>query len=331
MVVAFLALAINANRDGGSGGGGSTNVSSAAGATTVNVTLSDYKITLDQEKIPAGPVTVVVTNTSATPHNFAIPGLGKTKNLNKGESETLQLGSLEPGTFAYVCEIPGHKDLGMSGKLVVVKAGVAKPAAVCPPHPLPRQPVAPRQPRWPRPSTTRPSTSPTDGSSPTSSRASRPRPEGLGGLPLASKVENGVKVFDLTAKVVQWEMSPGKKFEAWTYNGTVPGPEIRIKQGETIKVRLKNELPESTSIHWHGLELADNTQDGVTFVTQDPIAPGPPTNTPLPRSTAVHTCITRTTLPMPRSRSDFSAGSSLSAIQRRCRTSPPTTRNTPKF
>ena len=69
-------------------------------------------------------------------------------------------------------------------------------------------------------------------------------------------------------------MKPGTRYEAWTYNGTVPGPEIRIKQGETIKVRLKNELPESTSIHWHGIEMKDNTQDGVTFVTQDPIQPG---------------------------------------------------------
>ena len=88
VVVAFLALAINANRDGGSGGGSGsgsgTTVTSASGGTTVNVTLSDYKITLDQEKIPSGAVTFVVTNTSATPHNFAIPGLGKTKNLQKG-------------------------------------------------------------------------------------------------------------------------------------------------------------------------------------------------------------------------------------------------------
>ncbi len=99
--------------------------------------------------------------------------------------------------------------------------------------------------------------------------------EGIGGQPLKpAKVENGIKIFELTSKTVQWEVAPGVKYEAWTYNGTVPGPEIRIKQGETIKVRLKNELPESTSIHWHGLELADVKQDGVTFVTQDPIVPG---------------------------------------------------------
>ena len=81
-------------------------------------------------------------------------------------------------------------------------------------------------------------------------------------------------MYDLTAEVVQWEMSPGVSYEAWTYNGSVPGPEIRVKQGQTIKVRLKNELPQSTSIHFHGVEIDDNKQDGVTFVTQDPIRPG---------------------------------------------------------
>ena len=47
-----------------------------------------------------------------------------------------------------------------------------------------------------------------------------------------------MKVFNLTAKVVQWEVSPGKIYEAWTYNGTVPGPQIRVNPGETIKVRI---------------------------------------------------------------------------------------------
>ena len=97
---------------------------------------------------------------------------------------------------------------------------------------------------------------------------------GLGGQPLKPTIEGGIPVFDLTAKVVQWEVSPGVSYEAWTYNGTVPGPQIRMKQGQTVKIRLKNELPQSTSIHFHGVEIDDNKQDGVTYVTQDPIRPG---------------------------------------------------------
>ena len=97
--------------------------------------------------------------------------------------------------------------------------------------------------------------------------------EGLGNQILAPRVENGVKIFDLTAKVVQWEVEPGRRVEAWTYNGVVPAPQIRVREGDRVRVNIKNELPESTAIHFHGLELP-NDQDGVPFITQPPIKPG---------------------------------------------------------
>jgi FtsP/CotA-like multicopper oxidase with cupredoxin domain len=97
--------------------------------------------------------------------------------------------------------------------------------------------------------------------------------EGLGGQPLTPKVEKGVKVFDLTSKVVQWEVKPGQRFEAFAYNGVVPGPMIRVTEGDKVRVRLKNELPESTSIHWHGL-FVPNNMDGVPYITQPPVKPG---------------------------------------------------------
>jgi FtsP/CotA-like multicopper oxidase with cupredoxin domain len=95
----------------------------------------------------------------------------------------------------------------------------------------------------------------------------------LGNQPLQPRVENGVKIFDLTCKVVQWEVTPGKVEEAWTYNGMVPGPEIRVTEGDTVRINVKNELPQSTSIHWHGL-MVPNAMDGVSFITQPPIKPG---------------------------------------------------------
>lgn len=97
--------------------------------------------------------------------------------------------------------------------------------------------------------------------------------EGLGGQPLAPRLDGDVKVFELTAKKVQWEVEPGKKLEAWAYNGVVPGPEIRVTEGDKVRVVLKNELDESTSIHFHGLVLP-NAMDGVPFITQPPIKPG---------------------------------------------------------
>src|SRR3954454_23288709 len=68
----------------------------------------------------------------------------------------------------------------------------------------------------------------------------------LGNQPLQPRIENGVKIFDLTCKVVQWEVTPGKMEEAYTYNGMVPGPEIRVTQGDTVRINVKNELPQST-------------------------------------------------------------------------------------
>ncbi len=55
--------------------------------------------------------------------------------------------------------------------------------------------------------------------------------------------------------------------ELWTYNGNTPGPEIRIKRGERVKVRLINQLKEPTTIHWHGIRI-DNKMDGVPDLTQ---------------------------------------------------------------
>ena len=97
--------------------------------------------------------------------------------------------------------------------------------------------------------------------------------EGKGNQVLQPRIEKGVKVYDLTAKVVQWEVEPGRKVEAWTYNGVVPAPQIRVREGDRVRMVLKNELPESTAIHFHGLELP-NDQDGVPFITQPPVKPG---------------------------------------------------------
>lgn len=96
--------------------------------------------------------------------------------------------------------------------------------------------------------------------------------EGKGNQLLPPRMENGVKCFDLTASVVQWETEPGKRVEGWAYNGQVPGPMIRVKEGDRVRVTLKNELNESTVIHFHGVELP-NDQDGVPYITQPPIKP----------------------------------------------------------
>ena len=79
--------------------------------------------------------------------------------------------------------------------------------------------------------------------------------------------------FELAVQATNWELLPGVKTAAITFNGTVPGPTIRVTEGDTVEVLVSNGLDEPTSIHWHGLHVP-NDQDGVAGVTQDAIGPG---------------------------------------------------------
>ena len=96
---------------------------------------------------------------------------------------------------------------------------------------------------------------------------------GKGNQLLAPRMENGVKVFEVTASVFQWETEPGKMVEAWGYNDQIPGPQIHVREGDRVRLIVNNKLPESTAVHFHGVELP-NDQDGVPFITQPPIKSG---------------------------------------------------------
>ncbi len=61
--------------------------------------------------------------------------------------------------------------------------------------------------------------------------------------------------------------------EVWCYGGRVPGPELRLRQGARLAVAFENQLPESSTVHWHGLRVP-NAMDGVAGLTQAPVAPG---------------------------------------------------------
>ena len=90
---------------------------------------------------------------------------------------------------------------------------------------------------------------------------------------LPCQMENGVKVFRLIAEPVHRKIVPFKIIDAWGYNGSCPGPTIQVQQGDRVRIVFENRLPESTSLHWHGLEVPIE-QDGVPFISQKPVAPG---------------------------------------------------------
>jgi FtsP/CotA-like multicopper oxidase with cupredoxin domain len=61
--------------------------------------------------------------------------------------------------------------------------------------------------------------------------------------------------------------------DEWAYEGTIARPVLRVRRGEEVRVRLVNELPEATAVHWHGVHVP-NAMDGAPGLTQAPIAPG---------------------------------------------------------
>ena len=62
--------------------------------------------------------------------------------------------------------------------------------------------------------------------------------EGKGNQLLEPRLEGGVKVYELTAEEIEWEVEPGRRVKAWTYNRQVPGPQIRVRQGDRVRVVL---------------------------------------------------------------------------------------------
>lgn len=94
-----------------------------------------------------------------------------------------------------------------------------------------------------------------------------------GARELQPRLENGVKVFTLTTSVFRWKILPDVAVDAYGFNGQLPGPTLRFKQGDRVRIDVINRLPETTTVHWHGLILP-NVMDGPAHITQAPIEKG---------------------------------------------------------
>ena len=81
-----------------------------------------------------------------------------------------------------------------------------------------------------------------------------------------------VREIELTAAPATVDLGD-RTVDTWAFNGTVPGPEIRLRAGEVVRAVVRNELPDPLTVHWHGIAVPNN-MDGVPGVTQEPIEPG---------------------------------------------------------
>ena len=77
---------------------------------------------------------------------------------------------------------------------------------------------------------------------------------------------------ELDAREVEWEFAQGRKIRGFAYNGQVPGPLIEAEVGDELEIRLRNSLPQATTIHWHGMRVPAE-MDG-TEAVQPPVEPG---------------------------------------------------------
>lgn len=97
--------------------------------------------------------------------------------------------------------------------------------------------------------------------------------ETRGDRELAPRIEGGVKVYDLDTSVIHWAILPNVSVDAYAFNGQVPGPRLHFREGDRVRINVTNHLPESTTVHWHGLILP-NVMDGPAKLTQAPIENG---------------------------------------------------------
>jgi manganese oxidase len=239
----------------GSGEGAPSNASTNA----ATVELGDLFIEPAAISLLPGDGTITVQNNGKTQHDFTVPGLGATAMLDPGAKETLTLKGLEPGSYDFICSVPGHADGGMKGVITVATGdGEAadeasedhsEHASLSPQAML--EADAARTGEFPQ------------------------KTKGTGGRELEPTIaSDGTKVFELTADETQWEVEKGVVKEGFAYNGQIPGPTLKAQLGDRVRIVLKNELDEQpTTLHLHGMILP-NAMDGVPGIAQKAILPG---------------------------------------------------------
>jgi len=234
--------------------GGSTSSAASAAPASVDVTLTEFRFSPLMITLPVGGGTINISNTGTAVHTLTVPELGlKSGDINPGATAQLKVGAAAAaGMYTVICEIAGHAANGMTASLMI--GGDAGGAEAAPPTTMTWQEM--------------------DRMMADVASQFPAKTEGHGGDLLAPTVlADGTKEFDLEAKIVKWEVAPGKLVDAWTYNGVVPAPEIHVNDGDKVRIVLKNSLPESTSLHLHGIRVP-NSMDGVDPYTQPPIEPG---------------------------------------------------------
>lgn len=254
VIIGLIGLLRDEDDGGGAGGDG------AAEASTLGITLSEFKIEGDLEAAP-GDVSLLVTNNGSQQHNLVVRETGaQTPMLNGGENATLGLGSLDVGTYELYCSVAGHAESGMVAPLEITNTPAPTGEAAAGGSHDHNSPDF--------------NADEMDAIMVNSMLEFPAETEGKGNQILEPEIlPDGTKKFVLEASIIDWEVAPGQIVEGWAYNGQIPGPQIIVDVGDNVQVELTNNTPMGTDIHWHGISTP-NSEDGVSPFTQDPIKSG---------------------------------------------------------
>jgi FtsP/CotA-like multicopper oxidase with cupredoxin domain/uncharacterized cupredoxin-like copper-binding protein len=235
-----------------------------AAGQTITADLSEYKITLSADQVVPNSK-IAITNAGTIAHNLGIEGTDVvTSKIPPGATGTLDLSSLEPGDYTLYCNIPGHASSGMRTALTISENASAAASDAAAMGMTAEEHAA----------MTAAEGESMDQKMISSIAAFPAETTGKGNQVLEPTIlPDGTKHFELTAKIIDWEVTPGNTVKAWAYNDQVPGPRINLQVGDKVEVELTNQLPIGTDIHWHGINTP-NDQDGVAPITQDLVKSG---------------------------------------------------------
>jgi plastocyanin len=262
-VIVVTAVAVRG--DGSSGGSGKS-----GGSSTIDVTLSEFKIE-GNLTAPAGKVKFNIKNAGSMEHDLSVQGSVSPK-IAAGKTGELEV-DLKAGTYEVFCEIPGHKEGGMKATLTVTDGASGAAAAT-----MPGASTAGSSNRnWAKMDADMLGTfkAYTDTLTIENGQVTKytPNTKGVGNQPVQWRIAaDGAKEMDLEASIVKWEVEPGKVVDAWAYNGMVPGPEMKLNVGDHVRIFFTNNLPVGQDIHFHGIDTPNN-MDGVAPLTQELVPP----------------------------------------------------------
>ena len=217
-----------------SGGPVATEAPNGAIAGTLEIESFDMGFTPAALTVPAaGRYEVRLTNTGTIPHDVTFPG-GETAVANAGETATVEVDVPAEG-LAFLCSIPGHEQAGMVGTIAVEGAAPAEGGGDDHGGPAPTTDVA----------------ADSNAPAPVTYDATAP-----------ARLDGEVHDIDLVMTEEEKTVAPGFVQKVWTFNGTVPGPVIRVKVGDTIRIHLKNPIENQLphSIDFHSSQVAWNDE-----------------------------------------------------------------------